>query len=178
MRAYVWCLAFVLAVAGCTEASDDWDVPSDGPHEAYVDRVLSELAEVHADTLDDFAERRQIDERIIARLEATFTEEEAGHRRAGLENVLANDLEGFAGTEGPRPIAVRSLPGITGECVIAETDVALPTGAGAIQAPAEASVVVELHRADVEEATNPTGWVIAREELVPDGNAESVSGCS
>lgn len=177
MRALMLCLALAIALAGCAQAPQGWAVPPGGPHEAYVDRVLAELAEVHADTLEGFARRREIDEGVVGRLEATFTPEEAAHRRAGLENVLANELEGFAGTDGPRPAAVRSLPRVASGCVVAEVDVALPSGAG-VEPPPEAAVVVELREADVDQATNPTGWVIAREELVPDGDVAAVSGCS
>ena len=167
----------LLGLAGCAAEPEGWELPPDGPHEAYVDRVLSELAEIHADTLEEFARTREIGDDVAARLEATFTPEEARHRRTGLGNVLANDLEGFSGDQGPRPVAVRSLPRVADGCVLAEIDVPLASGPAGVEPPADAAVVVELHRADVDEATNPTGWVIAREELVPDGDVEADPGC-
>lgn len=168
-------LAIALMVGGCT-GEEDFTVPATGVHEAYVARVVDALAEAHVETLRVVEDEREVTTEVQARLAATFAPEEALRRADGLRNVLAQDLEGFPGSRGAPSRRVQGLLDADGDCVLAEVEVAFPVvedPAAGQQPPvpgggqgAGRPVVVELRRAAVDEAVNPTGWVIAREELV------------
>lgn len=174
-------LAIALMVGACT-SEEDFTVPATGVHEAYVARVVDALAEAHVETLRVVEDEREVTTEVQARLAATFAPEEARRRADGLRNVLAQDLEGFPGSRGAPSRRVHGLLDANGDCVLAEVEVAFPVVedpvAGEDAAPGQEPpvgpggqgagrpVVVELRRAAVDEAVNPTGWVIAREELV------------
>ncbi len=168
-------VALAVAVGACS-GPEDFAVPPTGPHEAYVARVVEALAATHAETLALLEEQGAVSEEVEARLAATFASGEAGRRADGLRNVLAGDLEGFPGAEGAPSRRFRDLLDADETCVLVEVEVAFPAGglpASAGQRAVESGpdgarrpVVVELRRAEVDEAVNPTGWVIAREELV------------
>ncbi len=171
-------LVALVVVVGACSGPEDFAVPATGPHEAYVARVVDALAAAHAETLALLEEEGAVTDEVEARLAATFAPGEAGRRADGLRNVLAGDLEGFPGAEGAPSRRVQGLLEADGACVLVEVEVAFPAiGSPASGAPRAAepgpdgagrSVVVELARAEVDEAVNPTGWVIVREELVTD----------